>query len=70
MTEINLSANFNLIMFFSYFQTVCDADKRFLFIDPRFGGASHDAYVLRKGELLQFCENGGIEGFKILGDSA
>ncbi|CAN7941549.1 unnamed protein product [Ixodes hexagonus] len=50
---------------------VCDADMRILAVDPRFPGATHDAFVWRGSWVRQECLAGRLlgQGEYLLGDS-
>lgn len=49
---------------------VCDADMRILAVDPRFPGATHDAFVWRRSWVRQECLAGRLlrQGEYLLGE--
>lgn len=52
-----------------FLQLVCNADLTFSHVDARYPGSANDAHVLRMSPLSIQGENGGFNGYVILGDS-
>lgn len=51
------------------FQIVCDANNQILWVDERFPGGCHDSFVLYSSTLDDHANEGGLNGYWILGDS-
>lgn len=48
---------------------ICNADLTFSHVDARAPGSANDAFILRMSPVSDLGENGGLNGYVLLGDS-